>query len=188
MDVPSLGAMVLANSPLEARMKFIRDICVSLNIAHLHFDLKLTGTIGDPVADEIIIMFDGFENRDVTEHLSYDKILTFMAKGCDSEEPLLRKDVIKARNIMINIWKKTTGVQLIYILGLQTWRAWMEQEKWVYQIVDKVESLVESIDRGPKNFKICCSDDVDDQSKDILFWNSVFDDHCYETYANYWLV
>jgi hypothetical protein len=188
MDVPSLGAMVLANAPLEARMKFIRDICISLNIAHLHFDLNVTGTNADPFANEVITISDGVLNEDVTEHLSYDKILSFMSKGCESEEPLLRKDVIKAREIMIAIWRKATGGQQTMAIRANTVRIYREIGKsW---IINKSRLISDYMDHGPKILKIRCINDhyLDDETMNISFWNIVFDDRSYEIFTNHWLV
>lgn len=191
MDIPSLGAMVLANAPIEARMKFMRDICTSLNIAHLHFNLNLTGTIADPCANETVSISEGVRTIDVTEYLSYDKILEFMGKGCASEEPLLRKDVVRAREIMIAIWKETTGVQQEDVFRANTLTIWKTQGETM--LGGKISFFSNQMLRGPKIFKIICynflRDDQHDDSKEFTFWDIVFNkNNCYEVFANHWLV
>jgi hypothetical protein len=190
--MPSLGAMVFANAPLETKIKFIRELCNDPNIAHLHFESNLTGTANDPFADEVVILSYKNKNLDrnenITQCLSYDKILSFMSKGCDSGQVLLRKDVIKARNIMLDIWKRATGGQ--NESKDEGWTIiWKEPGNWMFPFDTKIKVLSDLMSPGPKILKICCSDpNLDDKSKELLFWDIVFNDHCYDVFAQCWLV
>lgn len=170
MDVPSLGAMVFANAPLETKIKFIKELCSDLDIAHIHFNSNLTGTTNDPFIDEVVIISYKHQNVDrnenITQCLSYNNILKFMSKGCDAGELLLRKDVVKARNIMLDIWKRATGGQ--NESKSEGWTMiWKENGKWMFPFNTKIDVLSDLMSHGPKILKICCSDDPnsDDKSK-----------------------
>lgn len=185
--LPSLGAMVFANAPLETKIKFVKELCQDPNVAHIHFNSNLTGSTNDPFVDEVVIISYGNRNENITQCLSYDNILKFMSKGCDSGELLLRKDVVKARNIMLEIWKRATGGQNEPV---EDWAMiWKEPVAggWMFP-QPKALVLPDLMRSGPKILRICCSDpNLDDKSKEIRFWDIVFNDNSYEIFAQQWL-
>lgn len=188
--LPSLGAMVFANAPLETKIKFIKELCQDPNLAYIHFKSDLTGTTNDPFIDEVVTLSYksrvGDHDEDATQALSYDKILKFMSKGCSSGEPLLRKDIVKARNIMIDIWKRATGGQDESEYG---WTMiWKEAGGWTRHYDTKCEFLSSVMKIGPKILRICCNDpNLNDKSTEIPFWDIVFNDNSYEVFSQHWL-
>jgi hypothetical protein len=152
--------------------------------AFIYYDNKVTGTNNDPYIGEIVMVRNKTGEEDVTKYLSYDAILHFMSKGCESRQPLLKKDVMKARDIMVNIWKKATGGEsdddkIVWIEPGASF--WMFSEKRSYVLGDFM-SL------GPKELRVCCGDpNLDEAVPYMKFWDIIFNDHSYEVYAQYWL-
>jgi hypothetical protein len=80
------------------------------DIAHIHHDQFLTGTLDDPFKDERVIVKNRDTEEDVSKYLSYDCILKFMKIDSESDKPLMKSDIIKARNVMKNIWIKVNKI------------------------------------------------------------------------------
>lgn len=168
---------------METQKKISKEH-ITPNVAFIYYDNKLTGTVDDPYADEIVMVRSRKGDEDVTMYLTYDAILHFMSRGCESGQLLLKKDVMKARDIMLNIWRKATGGQ-----SEDDKLIWMEPpyDFWMFP-QPKSYVIDDLMSRGPKKMRVCCDDpNLDDDARNATFWDIVFNDDSYELYAQYWL-
>jgi hypothetical protein len=175
---------VLASYPTDVRIDVLKELCNMLDIASIRIDKNLTGTRNDPFPNEVVIVSYERRTEDVTEYLTYDNILKFMNKELESGKPLFKKDIVKARNVMVAVWKGATEV--LYDSDLRV--VWKEPNvDWQFKDT-KSAIFSELMARGPKGFKICCNDpNLDSKATEHTFWDIVFNDSVYEIFARYWL-
>lgn len=144
----------------------------------VHFEVSVLPP-EDPT-EKIVISYNG-KTEDITHLVTYEKVLRFLLLG--NETAIIAKDkLILARNILINIFKKMTGIDE---LNFGHHVAWIEPNvSWMFTNKKSI-ALSDIIISGAKNLQIC-NQDPNKDGPNVTFLDILNDEKTYQSYLAYW--
>jgi hypothetical protein len=144
----------------------------------VHFEVSVLPL--DPT-EKVLINYNG-KTENITHLVTYEKVLRFLLLG--NEKAIIAKDkLILARNILINIFQKMTGIGEIDF-GHHV--AWIElnASDWMFLNAKSI-ALSDIVISGAKNLHIC-NQDPNKDGLNVTFLDILNDEKTYQSYLAYW--